>query len=79
MNRRTTPSDSQRTPPASSVSSAVVNGWERGVKRTPHHMGVLERSMARMPARIDIVILFRNFIINSVHSGVVGSSMDGNF
>ena len=77
MKRRTTPSDSQRTPPeASSVREAVVSGWESGVNRTPHHMGILNRNMARSPAISEMRTLLRSFIENSVHSVVSNYIMD---
>ena len=64
LKRRTVPSSSQQTPPeVSSVTGTLVSCWEMGEKRTPHHMGALERSMARSPARMDMHTLVLNFMV----------------
>lgn len=71
------PSFSQRTPSASSVRLAVTSGWVTGEKRTPHHMGALERSMARSPARMDMHTLVLNFMVRFPFCRVVREPVDG--
>ena len=59
------------------MTGALVSCWEMGEKRTPHHMGVVESSMAQKPMSAESRSLFRNFIENTVQTGISVSSMDG--